>query len=121
MKKLDFIIIAVLLVCAGGLYFSGFLRPGDEGAYAVVYVDGEEVKRYDLSQNTEDTITGINGINQIKVQDGEISVVSADCRDQVCVNHLPINRENESIVCLPHKVVIEIENGGKNSIDAVVK
>ena len=50
MKKLDFIIIAVLLVCAGGLYFSGFLRPGDEGAYAVVYVDGEEVKRYDLSQ-----------------------------------------------------------------------
>ena len=121
LKKLDFIIIAVLLVCAGGLYFSGFLRPGDEGAYAVVYVDGEEVKRYDLSQNTEDTITGINGTNQIKVQDGEISVVSADCRDQVCVNHLPINRENESIVCLPHKVVIEIENGGKNSIDAVVK
>ena len=54
MKKLDFIIIAVLLVCAGGLYFSGLLRPGDEGAYAVVYVDGEEVKRYDLSQNTED-------------------------------------------------------------------
>ncbi len=121
MKKLDFIIIAVLLVCAGELYFSGILRPGSEGAYAVVYVDGEEVKKYDLSKNTDDTVTGINGTNQIRVQDGKISVVSADCRDQICVNHLPINRENESIVCLPHKVVIEIENGGKNSIDAVVQ
>ena len=114
MKKLDFIIIAVLLVCAGGLYFSGILRPGSEGAYAVVYVDGEEVKKYDLSKNTDDTVTGINGTNQIRVQDGKISVVSADCRDQICVNHLPI-------ICLPHKVVIEIENGGKNSIDAVVQ
>ena len=76
MKKLDFIIIAVLLIAAGGLYFSGLLRPGGDGAYAMVYVDGEEVKKYDLSQNTEDTITGINGTNQIKVQDGKISVVS---------------------------------------------
>ena len=121
MKKLDFIIIAVLLIAAGGLYFSGLLRPGSEGAYGVVYVDGKEVQRYDLSQNTEDTITGVNGTNVIKVQDGKISVVSADCRDQICVNHLPINRENESIVCLPHKVVIEIENGEDNSIDAVVQ
>ena len=121
LKKLDFIIIAVLLIAAGGLYFSGLLRPGSEGTYGVVYVDGKEVQRYDLSQNTEDTITGVNGTNVIKVQDGKISVVSADCRDQICVNHVPINRENESIVCLPHKVVIEIQNGEDNSIDAVVQ
>ena len=121
MKKLDFIIIAVLLACAGVLYFSGLLKPGNEGAYAVVYVDGEEVERYDLSQDTEDTINGIGGINEIKIENGKISVVSADCRDQVCVNHIPVNKENESIICLPHKVVIEIENGVQNSIDGVVK
>lgn len=121
MKKLDFVIIAVLLVAAGGLYFSGLLRPGGEGTFAVVYVDGAETKRYDLSVDTTDTVTGVNGTNEIKVEDGKISVISADCRDQICVNHVPINRENESIVCLPHKVVIEIENGEDNSIDGVVQ
>ena len=44
LKKLDFIIIAVLLIAAGGLYFSGLLRPGSEGTYGVVYVDGKEVQ-----------------------------------------------------------------------------
>ena len=61
MKRLDIIIIAVVLVVAGGLYFSGILSPGEKGGEAVVYVDGEEKARYSLSENITDTIETENG------------------------------------------------------------
>lgn len=121
MKRLDIIIIAVVLFVAGGLYFSGILSPGEKGGEAVVYVDGEEKARYSLSENITDTIETENGTNEIEIKDGKVSMVYADCRDQICVNHVPINKEYESIICLPHKVVVEIENGEENDIDVVVK
>ena len=61
MKRLDIIIIAVVLFVAGGLYFSGILSPGEKGGEAVVYVDGEEKARYSLSENITDTIETENG------------------------------------------------------------
>ena len=118
---MDVVIICAVLLAAGVLYFSGLLRPGNNRAYAVVYVDGRQVGSYSLLEDTEDVIQGVGGTNELRIKDGKASIVSADCRDQICVNHMPVYRQNESIICLPHKVVVEIENGAENDIDAVVK
>ena len=32
----------------------------------------------------------------------------ASCPDGICAAHKPISREGESIVCLPHRVVITV-------------
>ena len=41
--------------------------------------------------------------------DGErIRMVEADCGDQVCVRRGWASKNGETIVCLPHKLVIEI-------------
>ncbi|MDE7131912.1 MAG: NusG domain II-containing protein [Lachnospiraceae bacterium] len=53
--------------------------------------------------------------NLISVIDDKVTMEAADCRDQICVNHKPIMAERESIICLPHKLVIEIEGNGKKS------
>lgn len=53
--------------------------------------------------------------NLISVIDGKVMMEAADCRDQICVNHKPIMSERESIICLPHKIVIEIEGNGRKS------
>ncbi len=53
--------------------------------------------------------------NLISVIDGKVTMEAADCRDQICVNHKPIMSERESIICLPHKLVIEIEGNGRKS------
>ena len=119
MKKTDFVIFAVIIVAAAVLYFSGILRPGESGAYAVVYVDGEERESYRLSEDTSAVINGINGTNELVIKDGKAEIVSADCPDKVCVNHVPVYRENESIICLPHKVVIEIHGGSENKVDVI--
>ena len=54
------------------------------------------------------------------IRDGYASVEYADCPDGICAAHKPISRSGESIVCLPHKVVITVrsaENNGSGDID----
>lgn len=45
----------------------------------------------------------------MEIKDGYADCTEADCRDGLCVNQKKISKVNETIVCLPHKVIIEIE------------
>ena len=83
----------------------------------VVSIDGNPYGTYDL--NTDQTVN-INESNQIRIQDRTVRMIEADCPDQICVNHLAISRDGESIICLPNKVVIAIEAGDtRNEIDSI--
>ena len=42
----------------------------------------------------------------------------SDCRNQICVNDGSISQTNQSIVCLPNRVVIEI-TGKEEKYDAI--
>lgn len=106
----DVIFIAVLLVLVSalGLCFYLFREEGDE---VVVTVDGKEFGRYFLTEDiTVEICTGVDGSerNVLVIKDGVAYVESATCPDGICAGHKPIKREGESIVCLPHKVVITV-------------
>lgn len=46
-------------------------------------------------------------------------MIEADCPDHYCVDHAAIDKVNETIVCLPHRVVLEITGGGEEKeVDA---
>ena len=49
--------------------------------------------------------------NLFSVADGVVRMEAADCRDQICVRHRAVSAAGESIICLPHKLVIEIMIG----------
>ncbi|MGL4791120.1 MAG: NusG domain II-containing protein [Anaerotignaceae bacterium] len=121
MKKWDIIIILVALIMAGGLYFSGILRPSQLGATAIIYVDGEIERKLNLIEEKTITIETDEGYNIIEVKDGVISVTDADCNDKICVNHKAINLVNENITCLPHKMVIEIQGTNESEVDAIAQ
>ena len=40
-------------------------------------------------------------------------MASASCHNQICVHHKPISETNQSIVCLPNRVSVEIRAAGK--------
>ena len=40
---------------------------------------------------------------------GGISVTESDCRDHICIEQGEIDNEAVPIVCMPHRLVIEIE------------
>lgn len=48
-----------------------------------------------------------------------VSMPEAVLSGQICVHHSRISRNKETIVCLPDKVVITIENGEDSGIDVL--
>lgn len=60
--------------------------------------------------------------NLLAVSETGISMEAADCPDQICVHHIPITGGGESIICLPHRLVVEILGGMETeTLDGMVK
>ena len=103
------LLLAVLALASGSFYA---LRGGASGTVAGIYVDGELWDSVDLSAVAVPyEITGETelGYNTILVSHGAIEVAHADCSEQVCVNQGSISDSLIPIVCLPHHLVIRIE------------
>ncbi len=114
-RKHDLLLAMVILLLAGILYL--FLRPGGSGAWAVVTVDGDETARYALGE--EQTVTiGDADYNVLAIRQGAAEIVEANCGDHTCIRMGAISREGETIVCLPHRLVVRIEGGEASSFDA---
>ena len=119
MKKGDIILIFLILLVAGSAFGIYRAFTGNGGGEAVVYVDGEEKGRYSLNEDRTIVING--GTNTLVIEDGSARMEKADCPDQVCVRHSAISRNGESIICLPHEIVVSIEDGEAAGADAVVQ
>lgn len=121
MKKKDFILIGVVLLIA--LVGFGIIRwTQQDGTQVVVTVDGKEVYRTDLSKDQTYEIPVEEGTNIMKIRNGEVTMSEADCPDQICRNHAAVSQTGETIVCLPHKAVIEIVlETGTTELDGITR
>ena len=121
-KTKNDIILAVIViaVAAIGLLLLNVFKT--EGSFAVVKIEGKETARYPLSVNTEVVIeTGDNGKNTLVIENNKAFIKDANCPDKICEGHSKISYKGETIVCLPHKVVIEIvAEDSENELDVVI-
>lgn len=121
MKKNDVVLVGVIVVIAmvALIMINVFVKK--DGKVAVITVDGQVYATLELSKDTELEIQGIDGgMNKLKIYDGKAYMVEADCPDKVCINQGKISKTGETIVCLPHKVVIEIK-GKDAEVDGLVQ
>lgn len=103
-----FVIAILALSLVAFLIFRATLRVGN---VVTVSVGGEEKYRYSIEENREFAVkTGQNGegINTVVIKDGKVSMKSANCPDKLCVKHRVILNDGETIVCLPHKLVVAV-------------
>ncbi len=101
-------LFAVIALAAGGYA----MLAGTEGTTASVYVNGELYETFDLASVVipyEVTIQTETGYNTLRISRGAIEVAEADCPGQDCVRQGQIRDSLLPIVCLPHKLVIEID------------
>lgn len=118
-KKAD-IVLAVFLI-AVGLGMSYFLSFGQvTGQELVVTADGEKFGSWILTEDREISIERDGHINKITIKGGVVSMSFSDCHGQDCVQQGEISKTGESIICLPHKLVLEIE-GGEAAYDSVAR
>ena len=110
MKKRDLLIIALLLVCAGALYLVSQVSLGGTAASTIVVTqDGKEVLRRPLAmENTYEIAQEDGSLNVIAVKDGAVFMQEANCRDGLCIRQGKMRNAAKTIVCLPHKVVVQL-------------
>lgn len=113
----DLLLVGGILLFAGIFYL--LTRPGDSGAWAVVTSGGQELARYDLSEDRTVTL-GDKDYNILQISGGAAAIIEANCGDHTCVRTGAVSREGEMIVCLPHHLVIEIEGGEISDFDVSV-
>ena len=117
MKKNDFVLIIIVLIIAAALFIIHNLT-GETGAGIVtVKIDGEQIGTYSLLEEQEIEING--GSNILVIKDGEADMTWADCPDKLCVKQKSISKNNENIICLPNKVIVEVESDESSEYDAV--
>ena len=122
MKKNDFLLIGVVLVLALAAYLGMSIFQGlnTHDAEAVVLIDGEEYGSFSLDTDLIERIELSDGsFNVLEIKEGKADVTEASCPDGICVNHRPVDKQNQSITCLPNKLVVVIQNGEESDVDII--
>ena len=107
-KKGDIVLSAFFVLLAVGLLIFAFYFK-TSGKKAVVSVDGKIYGEYFLNENQTIEIATEKGKNTLTIKNGKIEVTAADCPDGYCVDHVAVDSVGETIVCLPHRVIVEIK------------
>lgn len=122
-KKLNVILVVVIaaLACAGLVTTRLIGVNTDADTATVVIRDGvQNVYELPLGQDATKTVTTDLGANVIEIKDGRVHVEEADCPNQDCVHQGWIDAAGQQIVCLPHKLTVDIVDEGAESTYDVV-
>lgn len=101
------LIIIVLFIC--------FYR--NNGTVAKVYYKSDLIKTINLKYDNTYTVTGENGEVVIEVKNNMIRVIQENSDKHLCSKQGFIKNKNETITCLPNKILIIIDG----DIDTVVE
>lgn len=104
LKRNDIIIFISVIVIAALALVIRLLTASDTANTVIITQNDEEVFKGSLYENKIITLEG----NTIEIKDGTVDMIDADCKNQICVDHKPISKNGESIICLPNKVIVEI-------------
>lgn len=120
LKKGDLILAAVLIVAFIISYIVIEFGVKKQGEVVEIKIDGNVQYEFKLDEDKEITVDGYQGgMNTIVIRNKTVFMTDADCPDKICVHTAAISKTGETIVCLPHRVVVEIK-GNEKAIDSVV-
>ncbi len=109
----DFILIVVVMVVgiAALLIQKQLMKTGKT---VHVIIAGNETQSFSLDDDMEykietDDTRPAKEYNILVIKDGKAYISEATCGEQICVKHNAISNTGETIVCLPHKLTVEIK------------
>ena len=116
MKKNDILLIGALVLIGVGLFLGYRIFYRQVGKSVEITVDGKVYQNLSLAKDQKLEIpTEDGGRNVLSIQDGHANMIEANCPDGLCVKQAKISHKGETIVCLPHKVVITVLDDTKES------
>jgi hypothetical protein len=118
LKKYDYVIFAILsILTISSMLFPFIFRKEFDQDLVVIEINGKEYKSFPLDKNATIPIEIDDKYNLIEIIDNRVHIAEANCPDKLCVKDGYIKIPGQMVVCLPHKVVVEIKGTDIQEID----
>lgn len=123
MKKNDIKLLIGILLVTLAVFVAYRLLYTHTGDTVQITVDGKLTKTLPLNHTATYTIQTESGKNILQIRNGFASITDADCPDKLCVHQEKISKQGQTLVCLPHKVIVSISSSGrqKEKLDGVAR
>ncbi|TPG78121.1 NusG domain II-containing protein [Brevibacillus laterosporus] len=128
MKRADLILIGIVLVVALVFLVPRYYNTGSSEnlhnvhKVAKITVNNQLYKTIELTKEEQIIMVDTDhGQNILKVHDFGIEMFEADCDDKVCLSFGFITEPSQTIVCLPHRVLVEIISDEGADIDGLAQ
>ncbi len=118
MKKKDFLLGGGILAVALVLFLVMKVTGSEAGNRIQVTVDGEVYGTYSLTEDQVIEVKEGDFYNRIRIEDGKVYMEEANCPDGYCERQGKISGGAQTIVCLPHKLVVEVLEADDTSRDS---
>lgn len=121
-RKNDLILIAVIVViaAAGFIFYSINKKETGPQDKVQILINASLYKEVNLNEDQTIEITEDGEVkNVVEIKDNKVSVIEANCPDQVCIHQKTIEKDGEMIICLPNKVVVTIVGSEASDTDSV--
>lgn len=122
MKKNDIKVILIICICLLIFFFIWKSVFSSKGYKVLISVNNEKALCIDLQNNCNIQIKSDGECIMLKdaeeydgtgnlliIENGQANMVSADCPDKICVGMPAIQNTDESIVCMPNKVIVTVQ------------
>ena len=111
MLRRDLLLLAACLLA--GCIAAGMIRIiASTGGYIEVRVEHPDSEAdtviYPLAIDRDVTIRQGDAFNVIHIADGQASMTEANCPDLICVHTRAVSHVGESVICLPHGVIVTV-------------
>ena len=114
----DVIVICLILALTAGVFCFRFFGM-QIGQSAIISVGGQS-ETYSLNEDRQIEIEN-NGITlTVVIENGSIFVKESTCHGNDCVHVGKIKNKNETIVCAPAELIVEITGKGADGYDYII-
>lgn len=113
------IFIIVLLIAVFCAVFAVWRKTGGGALTAVITADKDVIDRISLDKDGDIEYPELPGVI-FRVENGTVRILQNDCGVLTCVRTGAISRKGEAIICMPKKIVVEIE-GESEGPDVVLR
>ena len=104
----DILIYLTVLGLAALLFLFRILPQKQDLSLNVVIQTDETTVSFPLDTDRRIPVSGCGYSLEVVIENGAVSVLSADCPDRLCAAEPPVSRVGQSIICLPAHTVIRI-------------
>jgi len=111
------LLVTLLIFSVGSVAFVKHVLPA--GNNVLVEVEGKNVYRLPLDQDTVRHLDGRDGEAVLEIKDHKVRISESTCRNKICVRQGWVTAG--VIVCLPNRIVVKVgtEGTGREKLDAI--